>query len=203
MGVKERRERQRETLRRDILDAARDLFVSEGYDNVSMRKIAERIEYSPTTIYLYFKDKTQIFHALCEETFGELVAALDAINGSEGDSLTRLRRGMRAYVDFGLANPHHYFLTFMTPRTSEAVPEGCDIYETLGSKAFDRLRQGVRECIEAGMLAPANVEIASQALWASVHGITALLISKPNFPWVDHDTVIDQVIVASTEGLGA
>ena len=57
MGIKERRERQKEHLREEILEAARELFLKEGVENVSMRAIAKRIEYSPTTIYLYFKDK--------------------------------------------------------------------------------------------------------------------------------------------------
>jgi len=69
MGSKQRREREKEALRQDILDAARELFVEEGYDNVSMRRVAEKIEYSPTTIYLYFEDKASLLYAICEETF--------------------------------------------------------------------------------------------------------------------------------------
>ena len=69
MGIKERQERDREAVRRAILDAARDLFVSEGYQNVSIRKIAERIEYSPAAIYGYFPSKDDIFFALAEEGF--------------------------------------------------------------------------------------------------------------------------------------
>ena len=64
MGVKERREREKESLRQDILDVAREMFATEGYESVSMRKIADKIEYSPTTIYLYFKDKNELFYAL-------------------------------------------------------------------------------------------------------------------------------------------
>ena len=67
MGIKERHERDREAVKRAILDAARDLFVSEGYENVSIRKIAERIEYSPAAIYSYFPSKDEIFIALAEE----------------------------------------------------------------------------------------------------------------------------------------
>ena len=69
MGIKERQERDREAVRRAILDAARDLFVAEGYQNVSIRKIAERIEYSPAAIYGYFPSKDDIFFALAEEGF--------------------------------------------------------------------------------------------------------------------------------------
>src|ERR1700689_3029099 len=69
MGIKERHERDREAVERAILDAARDLFVAEGYANVSIRKIAERIEYSPAAIYVYFRSKDDIFFALAEEGF--------------------------------------------------------------------------------------------------------------------------------------
>src|SRR6478672_1258603 len=83
MGIKERQERDREAVRRSILDAARELFVSEGYRNVSIRKIAEKIEYSPAAIYGYFPSKDDIFYALAEEGFhllhpGDSGAALDA-----------------------------------------------------------------------------------------------------------------------------
>ena len=70
MGIKERQERDREAVRRSILDAARELFVAEGFQNVSIRKIAERIEYSPAAIYGYFPSKDDIFFALAEEVFG-------------------------------------------------------------------------------------------------------------------------------------
>ncbi len=69
MGIKERQERDREAVRRAILDAARDLFVKEGYEQVSIRKIAELIEYSPAAIYGYFPSKDDIFFALAEEGF--------------------------------------------------------------------------------------------------------------------------------------
>src|SRR5918995_1571884 len=69
MGIKERQERDREAVRRAILDAARELFVAEGFQNVSIRKIAERIEYSPAAIYSYFPSKDDIFFALAEEGF--------------------------------------------------------------------------------------------------------------------------------------
>jgi AcrR family transcriptional regulator len=80
MGVQERREREKQGIREEILEAARKLFVTEGYENVSIRKIAERIEYSPGTIYLYFQDKADILAQVNEETFSRLERKLAAIN---------------------------------------------------------------------------------------------------------------------------
>src|SRR5438132_13269991 len=100
MGIKERQVRDREAVRRAILDAARTLFVKEGYEHVSIRKIAERIEYAPGTIYLYFHDKAEILDRICEETFSKLAQRMHAINQDPADPLDDLRRGLRTSVQF-------------------------------------------------------------------------------------------------------
>src|SRR5258706_11207452 len=113
MGVQERRAREKESVREEILDAARALFVKDGYEHVSMRKIAEKAEYAPGTIYLYFQDKGEILDRLCEETFSKLAQRKHAINADPSDPLEGLRRGLRTYVQFGIDNPHHYIVTFV------------------------------------------------------------------------------------------
>src|SRR5512139_3820069 len=99
MGTAERRARQKASLRGEILDAARRMFADEGYEAVSMRRLAERIEYSPTTIYLYFEDKAELFHAVCDETFGKLVRRLERQRRLHaGDPVDGLRAGLREYI---------------------------------------------------------------------------------------------------------
>src|SRR5260370_42086235 len=98
MGVQERRARQKEGVREEILDAARALFVKEGYEHVSIRKIAGKIEYAPGTIYLYFRDKAEILHRLCEETFSKLAQRKQAINADPPDPLEGFSRGLRQDV---------------------------------------------------------------------------------------------------------
>src|SRR5882724_4499666 len=112
MSVQERRAREKANIREEILEAARALFVKEGYEHVSMRKIAEKIEYAPGTIYLYFRDKAEILERLCEETFSKLEQRMQAINADPSDPLEGLRRGLRTYVQFGIDNPHHYIVSF-------------------------------------------------------------------------------------------
>src|SRR5262245_27592603 len=107
-----RRERLRRELRGDIIAAARDLFVTEGYLNVSMRKIADRVGCAPGTIYLYFEDKYSILSAICVETFAKLDKRMEAIRNDKGDPVERLRRGGRQYVLFALDHPYHYLVTF-------------------------------------------------------------------------------------------
>ena len=122
MGVAERREREREEVRQKILDAARELFMSEGYEKVTMRRIAEAIEYSPTAIYLHFEDKDDLVLALCREDFGRLLAVFEKAELPR-DPVDRIRQLGRAYARFGLENPNHYRFMFMTPRSPEHKPE--------------------------------------------------------------------------------
>src|SRR5271167_4220605 len=105
MGVKERKARQKRFLRQEILDAASELFVREGFENVSMRRIADKIEYSPTTIYLYFRDKAELLENVCQETFAGLMKRLSVIGEQSGDPVERLKKGLLAYIDFGVENP--------------------------------------------------------------------------------------------------
>jgi AcrR family transcriptional regulator len=140
MASRERRARTKQNLRREILDAARELFVAEGCRRVSMRKIAEKIEYSPTTIYLYLKDKTDLVQQICDQTFADLAQELTAIEQKRGNPLEKLRRGMRAYINLGLVNPSQYEFVFIAPITEGTESE----YEnSTGKAAFEILRSGV------------------------------------------------------------
>ncbi len=200
MGVKERREREKEALRDEILDAARELFVREGYENVSMRRIAEKIDYSPTTIYLYFKDKSELIFQLCEETFAKLNKTMQGLGKEQSDPIGNLRKVANAYVEFGIRHPNHYKVTFMLPHTFENIVLK-DPNETMGMKAFDNLRCLIGECIRQGAFRQVEVEATSQAVWAAIHGITSLLISKPGFPWVERNKLIDAVVEPMIDGL--
>lgn len=201
MGVKERKLRQKRFLRQEILDAASELFVREGFENVSMRRIADKIEYSPTTIYLYFKDKAELLEQVCHETFSRLTQHLRAILEQPGDPMERLRRGLIAYVHFGLDNPHHYRATFMMP-----LPEGFDeakhkAPDSPGMQAFDFLRRCVFDCISAGKIRAKDPELVSQTLWCGVHGVTSLLITHTMFPWVGKEQVIESVVDSVIAGV--
>lgn len=193
MGVAERRAREKEVLRSQILTAASELFVTEGVQSVSMRRIAEKIEYAPSTIYLYFKDKEELLHTICREVFEELTEILAEIHGRGLAPLDQLRAGCRAYIDFGLEHPNHYLLVF-GPAMYEEVPGELSPEDQAGLKAFDQLRQTVQYGMSSGAIRQADVNVLSQTIWMMLHGITDLLIiSKdvPNFPWADRESVIN------------
>ncbi|MEK6288575.1 MAG: TetR/AcrR family transcriptional regulator [Acidobacteriota bacterium] len=200
MGTKQRREREKEALRQDILDAARELFVKEGYENVSMRRVAEKIEYSPTTIYLYFEDKASLLYAICEETFAKLAKRMEAITRQSDEPIEALRRGCRAYVDFGLKYPNHYKLTFINHPQHPRDDKRHLREESMGMKAYGNLRAGVEACIKAKKFHETNVEAVTQMIWAGGHGITSLLISMPDFPWVKKSELIDLMIDTLIDG---
>ncbi len=207
MGIAERRAREKEELRGKILEAAGELFVTEGLANVSLRKIADRIEYSPATIYLYFRDKSDLVASLCQEVFGPLKAELEKIEAETTDPLPGLRRGLRFYIEFGLSHPHHYLLTFCTPRQQaeafEHTSEMMDANRT-GLETFDCLRRALLRCRENGDISFDDVESVAQCVWMAIHGITSMLISShgdPHFPWVGREQLIETGLDLVLRGL--
>ena len=201
MAIQERKAREKEQLRRQILDAARELFVTEGYENVSMRKIADKIEYSPTTIYLYFKDKAELLNAVCRETLLNFLSTLEMLSRDMSNPVKTLRKSGRAYVEFGLKYPRDYELTFVH---RPQYQKGLGLEEgSAGERIFNYLRTMVKECIRQKKFRQVDVETTSQVLWSTVHGVTSLLIAYPDFPWVDKEKLIDQMIEVIIEGLKA
>ena len=198
MGSKQRRARQKEGLREEILDAARTLFVKDGYESVSIRKIADKIEYAPGTIYLYFRDKAEILDSICEETFAKLLRKLEAVEHDTAAPLDKLRRGLRTYIQFGLENPNHYVLTF---NQAKAHIKSERVLETSGMKAFSCLRREVQECVDAGELVSKDADELAQTLWAGAHGLTSVLITCPGFPFVEENRLIDRMIQTLVEGV--
>jgi AcrR family transcriptional regulator len=189
MNATSRRREHKQELRRVILDAAREIFVREGYESFSMRKLAKNIEYSPGSVYLHFKNKEELFECLVEESFARLLKTLLGLrNGKEWqDPVEELKKGLRAYIDFGLRNPNDYRFAFMLRPPVEKRP-----YKV--HRAFEALRNIVRRCVEEKRFWAVDVETTAQTLWASVHGITSLLIQRPAFPWVSRKKLIAQVI---------
>ena len=203
MSVQERRGRQKPLLRQEILDAARDILAREGYEGLSMRKVARRIDYSPTAIYLHFKDRDDLVSTVCEELMAGLARELQQIADRHSDPLVALRKGLRRYVEFGLKHPQHYQATFGVPHGGDAETDARHHAPgKLAMQAFEFLPGLVGECVKQKRLAKVDVRTASCALWAGVHGITSLLIVLPNFNWGDPDKVVDQLVTTLVDGLG-
>ncbi|HVV04883.1 MAG TPA: TetR/AcrR family transcriptional regulator [Puia sp.] len=172
MGIAERKEKQKLEIRKQILEASMKLFVEEGFSNVSIRRIADIIEYSPTTIYLYFKDKDEIFYNLHEMGFQklqEMNKSLDDIH----NPLLRLHKMGENYIQFGMENPEFYDLMFIQREPMEKLTEmGCEWQN--GEAALTRLRDTLVECMEKGYIAKTDPTVLSLSIWSTVHGLVSL-----------------------------
>lgn len=203
MGIKERQERDREAVRRAILDAARELFVTEGFQHVSIRKIAERIEYSPAAIYSYFPSKDDIFFALAEEGFKLIGSPADALEQlTHLPPLDRLRAVFWRMYEFSLQHPQYFALMFM----ERSVPRISREYERF---AFMRTRKQqilnvIETCIEAGELpASTNPGVAFRVLTAGLIGIATLRLSERLAPGENADDLAQDVLAVAIAGLRA
>ena len=195
MGVKERREREKSEVRDKILDAARELFLTEGYEGVSMRKVADRIEYTPTTIYSYFVDKEDLFRQLCHEDFAKLAEVFQSASIS-ADPVERMRQIGKIYTDFGLRYPNHYKVMFMTPHPAAELDEvDQEIKGNPEVDAYAFLKATVQQAVDAGAFLDEykDAELISQTMWAGVHGVIALHIAKSHDGWVDWRPVEQRV----------
>jgi AcrR family transcriptional regulator len=187
-----------ERLRGEILQAGKRLLMETGnLDAVTVRAVAEAVGVSPPAIYLHFADKDELVVAVCESTFEALDEYIEKAAAGIDDVREQLHVRGRAYIEFGLDNPEHYRILFMTrpatlkPETEFPVPS-----------AFLHHIESVQRAHDAGVL-PADLDpmLAAITLWAGVHGITSLLIAKPKFPWPDRDAVIDQMLSTLVKGL--
>ena len=187
MGVKERREREKLETREKILEAARELFIQQGYDGVSMRMLAQTIEYSPTAIYLHFADKEQLFQELCRRDFSRLAQVFQDAE-MPSDPVKRLMRIGRTYVEFGTRYPNHYRLMFMAPHPlGELNGRECEVKGNPEVDAYAFLKLTVQQAMDSGCFREElkDVDLISQTLWAAVHGVISLQIAKSHDSWVD------------------
>jgi AcrR family transcriptional regulator len=185
VGTKERRERERTGTRDKILDAARELFIEHGYDAVTMRKVAQRIEYSPTAIYTHFKDKETLIRELCEEDFLRLADAFQKVAQVE-DPVKRLRETGRAYLEFATQFQNQYRLMFMTPLPPnfehDLARKG-----NVQQDAYAFVVWVVSEAMAKGAFREEwkDPELLAQVLWAAVHGVVALHLVGAKDNWVE------------------
>jgi AcrR family transcriptional regulator len=175
MGITERKDRERQEVRKLILDAAMKLFLEEGYKNVTLRKIAKQIEYSPGTIYLYFKDKDDILYTLQSIAFEKFHKAQNAVQSIQ-DPIERLNAHGKAYIKFALENREYYDLMFIM---SEPLKKICEPQEwTTGLNSYNLLKQNIKDCVDAGVFHFEDIETAAFAFWSFVHGICSLVIKR-------------------------
>jgi AcrR family transcriptional regulator len=198
LGTKERRERERAATHQLILDAAREIFVNEGDDGLTMRRLAEAIEYSPTAIYNHFEDKNSILTELSICDFAAFTKQFELVP-KDAPPLERLRMLGHAYVLFAQQHPAQYRHLFCTTRTISP--------EALAAKpqedAYEMLLATVNEAIASGGFDSSHdPDVTAQILWSALHGIITLHMFLPKDGGVDlkplevlAEEVMDRLVV--------
>ena len=201
MGVKDRQEREREAVARAILDAARDLFVAEGYNNVSIRKVAERIEYSPAAIYGYFPSKDDIFFALAEEGFRMLLGSATP-HEAGADPLTCIRNALMRVYEFSKSHPEYFALMFL----DRSVPRISKDWGRFGFVREMRLQLDaiIQSAIDAGQFpAGSRADVLFRIMLTAVHGAAVMRLCDRLSPDEDGDAIARDALEAVLAGLRA
>ena len=193
MGTKERHQRERDRLRHAILTAARELFVTEGYRHVSMRKIADRIEYSPAAIYSYFPSKDDIFFALAEEGFQKLAHQATAAVQQESDPFARLRRGLWGFYEFSKSDPEYFELMFIDRSVPSLTQDfqRFEFFQQTTARAED-----IQTCVERGLFSKLNPAAALHLLWVGMLGAATIGLARRLAPGEDPDALARDLLDA-------
>ncbi|MBU2551435.1 MAG: TetR/AcrR family transcriptional regulator [Proteobacteria bacterium] len=174
----------RRDVRALILEQAKKLFYEQGYGQITIRKIAREIGYSPAAIYLYFQNKDEILYELHNEGFRLLYeykmrVISDGVEGPED----RLNKGGLMYINFALDNPEYYEVMFNMPEPRDFMDrqqKSGDVGERVdyAMLSYRFLREGVQGLLDAGHFPGVDVDTAAFAFWAFVHGLVSLIIRK-------------------------
>lgn len=191
MGITDRKEREKQEMRKLIISAAMEMFVKDGFDKTSIRNIADKIEYSPATIYLYYKDKDELLYEVQGQAFMELYTAFSR-DVTATDPLERLKQLLRSYITFGFKHPDLYDLMFILRSPMNAVENdwpNCD-------EAYGYLTDTLDKCID--QLRYENAKVAALSIWALGHGLISLFIRERvkvmNLPDDEIRNVIDATV---------
>lgn len=171
------KERRRAKVRASIITAAEKIFLKEGEIAVSMRRLAEETDYSPAALYKYFGSKSEVFEAVRESFFEKLVGRLDKAR-EEGESAGKVcQLAARAYMQTALENPGTYLMAYSSWGEHERPLEG-----SFGHRAAEQLQELISAGVAKGEFASNDIALTAKSIWASVHGLTSLLIQVKELP---------------------
>ncbi|MBN9686460.1 MULTISPECIES: TetR/AcrR family transcriptional regulator [unclassified Corallococcus] len=199
MGITERKERQRAELREHILRVARDMVMKEGFGALSMRKLADAVEYAPATLYLHFENRDAIARELCVRGFQELLALLEPAAAVK-EPVERLSRLAQAYLSFGLEHPETYRLIFMEdPKLSAELFQ--DKQHGEGPRSFALLVRACEDLKAAGRAPEATpAEQLAEVFWAGLHGIISLKLTCTGFQGSPAEVLAQTLVATLVQG---
>lgn len=190
MGVIERKQREKEYLKKRIIDSATKMFIEEGFENTSLRRIASEIEYSPATIYLYFKNKDELFYTIQERAFEKFYLKLDEF-GFIKDPMGRLRSVATSYVEFAIANPGLYNLMFVMANPLNNLESKKDWKP--GKECFNLLKTYITACVEKNLIKRMNADECTILFWSFIHGLSTLYINQRLSFYGGKEVLVEQI----------
>jgi AcrR family transcriptional regulator len=196
LTLQKRKERFRSELRAETLSAARELIQEVGYEGLSLRKLAKRMECSPMALYSYFADKQALLIALALEGFEKLAKRFDSTVSR--NPLTALRKILLDYIAYAEENPIEYRILFLSVQTiGELKQTRKDLQER--NPAFSALFKRVETCVKTGVL-QGDAFAVSTVLWTATHGAASLLITATNFPFGSRQQYSEEVVATILSG---
>ncbi|KQW71418.1 TetR family transcriptional regulator [Phenylobacterium sp. Root77] len=189
--------------RAEILEAAERIFVAEGYEGATIRKIADEVGVSSTALYMHFPDKSCILLEICQGTIRQLLERNAEIAAKPMDATNRVKLMLDAYMRWGLAHPNAYELVFCNAARLIAVIGEEPTTADLGDQCYQVFSGVVREIAADGRLRTGTADSAAQALWTSCHGLVSMMIARPKFEWAPTDELIQVTLEGLMHGLVA
>lgn len=186
--------------RSEILDAAEQIFVLEGYEGATVRKIAEAVGVSSTALYIHFPDKAGILGEICKRTLELLLARNRELAAQPLEPAVRIRMMLEEYMRWGLAHPNAYQLVYSTPRPLAAGLWSKDTVD-LSVQCYEIFAGVVREIAVQGRLRVGGAEVAAQTFWTGSHGLVGLVCARPNFKWAETEELIAATLETLMHGL--
>jgi AcrR family transcriptional regulator len=186
--------------RAEILEAAERIFIAEGYEGATIRKIADEVGVSSTALYMHFQDKGRILLEISERTLTQLLERNREITAKKLDAVVTVRMMLETYMRWGLEHPNSYQLVYSAPRPSSTWPEDT---RDLSIQCYEIFAKLVREIAAAGRLRLGDGDSVAQALWMSCHGVVALMIVRPDFNWASRDALIQVTLDGLMHGMVA
>jgi len=202
MGITERRQMEKEIIRKKIIDAASEILVDEGYEKLSIRKIASKIEYSPGIIYHYFQDKTEIVVSVIEEGYGRILKSLSEVTLDVENPEKTIEQTFRVYIELMLEMPEQFRAVMMND--IEAIQEKVNMLSEGVSKerkSMEGLCAVIELAMEKGRFRRMDVELTAQIIWTSTHGLLSRLILEKNIPQQQRERLINHHFEILIKGL--
>jgi len=200
MNIKSRQEREREERRDLIIKAASQIISAEGVDNLSIRKIAKQIEYSPAIIYHYFKDKDDIIEHAFRAGYQKIIIALQSVVITATDPLQMLKARMHAYIDIALRMPDEYRSVQLS--TSPSILKHTSILDKGASNKNPAIAMLCENLMQiTGETDGNTIELTAQVILTATFGLIIRLINEKNLDYLQKEALINHHIDTLIDGI--